>query len=152
MTPQGHERLREELKKLREVDAPQVSRDIGVARDHGDLSENAEYHAAKDRQGMIVARMKYIEDVLSRAEVIDPTKLKGNKVQFGARVTVINAETEEESSYEILGPEESDIKRGQISVSAPLARALIGHVVGDEVTVRLPSGSRVYEIQSITFG
>ena len=152
MTPQGHERLREELKKLREVDAPQVSRDIGVAREHGDLSENAEYHAAKDRQGMIVARMKYIEDVLSRAEVIDPTKLKGEKVQFGARVTLLNAETEEESSYEILGPEEADIKRGQISVISPLARALIGHTVGDEVTVRLPTGTRVYEIQSITFG
>jgi transcription elongation factor GreA len=152
MTPHGHERLREELKKLREVDAPQVSRDIGVARDHGDISENAEYHAAKDRQGMIVARIKYIEDVLSRAEVIDPTKLKGEKVQFGARVTLVNADTEEECCYEILGPEESDLKNGKISISSPLARALLGHGVGEEVTVRLPSGTRVYEIQSIAFG
>ena len=140
MTPHGHERLRE------------VSREIGVARDHGDISENAEYHAAKDRQGMIVARIKYIEDVLSRAEVIDPSKLKGDKVQFGARVTLLNADTEEECCYEILGPEESDLKHGKISISSPLARALLGHVVGEEVTVRLPSGTRVYEIQSITFG
>ena len=152
MTRPGYDRLREELKRLREVDAPQVSRDIGVAREHGDISENAEYHAAKERQGMIMARMKYIEDALSRAEVIDPSKLKGEKVQFGARVKLLNMDTEEECSYEILGPEESDIKRGQISISSPLARALLGHVVGDEVTVRLPSGSRVYEIQSVSFG
>jgi transcription elongation factor GreA len=152
MTPRGQERLREELKKLREIDAPQVVRDIAVARDHGDISENAEYHAAKDRQGMIAARVKYLEDVLSRAEVIDPSKLKGERVQFGARVRLINVETEEECCYEILGPEESDVKRGQISVSSPLARALLGHVPGEEVTVRLPSGTRIYEIQSITFG
>jgi len=152
MTRPGYDRLREELKRLREVDAPQVSRDIGMAREHSDISENAEYHAAKERQGMIMARMKYIEDALSRAEVIDPSKLKGEKVQFGARVKLLNMDTEEECSYEILGPEESDIKRGQISISSPLARALLGHVVGDEVTVRLPSGSRVYEIQSVSFG
>jgi transcription elongation factor GreA len=152
MTPQGHERLRAELKRLREVDAPQVSRDIGAAREHGDLSENAEYHAARERQGMIVARMKHIEDALGRAEVIDPTKLSGNKVKFGAQVELMNVETEEESRYEILGPEEADLSQGKISIASPLARALLGHEVGDEVTVRLPSGTRVYEIQSITFG
>jgi transcription elongation factor GreA len=151
MTPQGQERLRAELKKLREVDAPQVVRDIGTAREHGDLSENAEYHAAKDRQGMIHARMKYIEDVLSRAEVIDPTKLSGDRVKFGAKVTVLNVETDEESAYQILGPEEADIKLNQISVSSPLARALLGHEVGDEVTVRLPGGTKNYEIEEITF-
>ena len=151
MTPQGQERLRAELKKLREVDAPQVVRDIGTAREHGDLSENAEYHAAKDRQGMIHARMKYIEDVLSRAEVIDPTKLSGDRVKFGAKVTVLNVETDEESVYQILGPEEADIKLHQISVSSPLARALLGHEVGDEVTVRLPGGTKNYEIEDITF-
>jgi len=152
MTPEGHDRLREELKKLREVDSPQVVRDIGVAREHGDLSENAEYHAAKDRQGMIVARIKHIEDVLSRAEVIDPSKLHGEKVQFGARVGLVNVETEEELCYQILGPEEADLNQGRISVVSPLARALLGHRVGDEVTVRLPSGTRTYEIQSISFG
>jgi transcription elongation factor GreA len=152
MTPQGQGRLRAELKKLREVDAPQVVRDIGTAREHGDLSENAEYHTAKDRQGMIHARMKYIEDVLSRAEVIDLAKLGGDRVKFGAKVTVLNVETDEESAYQILGPEEADIKLNQISVSSPLARALLGHEVGDEVTVRLPGGTKNYEIEDITFG
>lgn len=152
MTPQCHDRLRAELKHLREVDSPQVVRDIGTAREHGDLSENAEYHAAKDRQGMIMARIKHIEDALSRAEVIDPAKLSGDKVQFGAQVGLVNTETEEESTYAILGPEEVDLSAGKISVASPLARALLGHRVGDEVTVRLPSGTRVYEIQSISFG
>lgn len=152
MTPQGQTRLREELKKLREVDAPQVVRDIATARDHGDLSENAEYHAAKERQGMIHARMKYIEDVLSRAEIIDPSKLGGDRVKFGAKVTLLNLETDEECTYQILGPEEADIEKSQISVSSPMARALLGHEVGDEVTVRLPSGARSYEIEEITFG
>jgi transcription elongation factor GreA len=152
MTPAGQERLRAELKKLREVDQPAVVRDIATAREHGDLSENAEYHAAKERQGWIVARMKYVEDVLSRAEVIDPRNLKGDKVQFGARVTLLNVETEEQICYEIVGPEESDVNQGQISVSSPLARALLGHEVGDEVTLRLPSGTRVYEIENVTFG
>ncbi|MBW2526663.1 MAG: transcription elongation factor GreA [Deltaproteobacteria bacterium] len=152
MTPRGQERLREELKRLREVEAPQVVRDIATAREHGDLSENAEYHAAKERQGMIHARMEYVEDVLNRAEVIDPTKLSGDRVQFGAKVTVLNLDNDEEHVYEILGPEEADIKQNQISVSSPLARALLGHEVGDEVRVRLPGGSKSYEIEEITFG
>ena len=152
MTPQGHERLRAELKKLKDVDAPQVVREIATARDHGDLSENAEYHAAKDRQGMIHARIKHIEDVLSRAEVIDTTKLRGERVQFGAKVSLVNVDTDEECAYRILGPEEADVKQGQISVSSPLARALLGHEVGDEVTVRLPVGTKIYEIQEVTFG
>jgi transcription elongation factor GreA len=152
MTPSGHQRLREELKHLKDVEEPKVVQDIATAREHGDLTENAEYHAAKDRQGMIAARCKYIEDVLSRAEVIDPSKLSGDRVKFGAKVTVLNVDTDEEAAYRIVGPEESDIKAGQISVASPLARALLGHEVGDEVTVQLPAGKRTFEIQDITFG
>jgi transcription elongation factor GreA len=152
MTPAGRTRLREELQELRERQMPKVVKEIGVAREHGDLSENAEYHAAKERQGMIHARMKYIEDVLSRAEVIDPAKLSGDKVKFGAIVELLNVDTDEEATYQIVGPEESDMDNGRISVSSPLARALLGHQVGDEVTVRLPAGTRLYEIQAISFG
>lgn len=151
MTPEGHQKLRDELHRLREVDMPQVVRDIATARDHGDLSENAEYHAAKERQGMIHARTQYVEDVLSRAEVIDPSKLSGSTVKFGAHVALLNVDTEEQAEYQIVGPEESDINVGRISVSSPLARALIGKQVGDEVTVKLPAGNRVYEIQEISY-
>jgi len=152
MTPEGQKRLREELKQLKDVEMPRVVKDIATARDHGDLSENAEYHAAKDRQGMIHARSKYIEDVLSRAEVIDPSKLSGDTVKFGARVCLLNIDTDEEVTYQLVGPEESDVKQGRISVSSPLARGLIGREVGDEVTVSLPGGTRIYEIQEISFG
>lgn len=152
MTPEGQKNLRVELQRLREVEMPKVVKDISVARDHGDLSENAEYHAAKDRQGMIHARAKYIEDALSRAQVIDPAKLSGDRVKFGARVALLNLDTDEETEYQIVGPEESDLKRGRISVSSPLARGLIGREVGDEVTINLPSGTRSYEIQNISWG
>lgn len=151
LSKEGRLKLEAELKKLKYKDRPEVVAEIKRTREMGDLSENAEYHAAKDRQGMIHARMKYIEDVLSRAEVIDPTKLSGDRVKFGAKVTVLNVETDEESVYQILGPEEADIKLHQISVSSPLARALLGHEVGDEVTVRLPGGTKNYEIEDITF-
>ncbi|MBM4358948.1 MAG: transcription elongation factor GreA [Deltaproteobacteria bacterium] len=151
MTPEGQQKLRDELHRLKEVEMPQVVRDISTARDHGDLSENAEYHAAKERQGMIHARTLYIEDVLSRAEVIDPSKLGGNTVKFGAHVTVLNLDTEEQVVYQIVGPEESDLNLGRISVSSPLARGLIGKQVGDEATIRLPAGNRTYEIQGISF-
>jgi transcription elongation factor GreA len=152
MTPAGQVRLREEMVHLREKEMPRISKEIGIAIDHGDLSENAEYHAAKDRQGMVHARIKYLEDVLSRAEVIDPTKLSGDKVIFGAKVALLNVDTDEEVTYQIVGPEESDLDRGRISVSSPLARGLLGHEVGDEVTIRLPAGTRAYEIQEINFG
>ncbi|MEZ4446526.1 MAG: transcription elongation factor GreA [Polyangiaceae bacterium] len=152
MTPEGQDKLREELEHLRKVEMPQVVKDIATAREHGDLSENAEYHAAKERQGMIHARTKYLEDVLSRAEVIDPAKLSGDKVKFGARVVLLNLDTDEEVTYQIVGPEESDLKQGRISVSSPLARGLIGRQAGDEVTIKLPSGQRSYEIQEISFG
>jgi transcription elongation factor GreA len=151
MTPEGQVRLREELKRLREVELPQVVKDIGTAREHGDLSENAEYHAAKERQGMIVARISYIEQALSRAEIIDPSKLSGSKVQFGAKVKVINTVTDKEENFMIVGPEEADIKTGRISVASPLARGLLGREVGDEVKLQMPAGPRTYEILEISF-
>lgn len=151
MTPEGQARLREELERLKKVELPQVVKDIGVARDHGDLSENAEYHAAKERQGMIVARISSIEQSLSRAEVIDPSKLSGNKVQFGARVKLLNVDTDEENKYQIVGPEEADIKLNRISVSSPLARALIAREVGDEIKVVMPAGPRTFEILEISY-
>jgi transcription elongation factor GreA len=152
MTPDGHARLREELKRLKESELPQVVKDIGVAREHGDLSENAEYHAAKERQGMIVARISYLENALALAEVIDPSKLKGNKIQFGARVRLSNVDTEEEATFQIVGPEEADLQQGRISIASPLARGLLGHEVGDEVRLVMPAGTRVYEVLDISFG
>jgi transcription elongation factor GreA len=152
MTPEGQARLREEIKRLREVELPQVVKDIGTAREHGDLSENAEYHAAKERQGMIVARINHIEQSLSRAEVIDPSKLSGSKIQFGAKVRLLNVDTEKEETFQIVGPEEADIKFGRISVGSPLARGLLGREVGDEVKLQMPAGPRSYEILEITFG
>jgi transcription elongation factor GreA len=150
MTPAGAEKLKEELGRLKE-ERPKISRDIGVAREHGDLSENAEYHAAKERQGMVEARIKDIEDKLSRAEIIDPSKLAGQKIKFGATVTLTNIDTNEEITYQIVGADEADINAGTISVSAPLARALIGKEPGDEVKVTLPNGTRNYEIADVEF-
>ena len=151
MTPEGNARLRDELKKLKEVERPKISKEIGVARDHGDLSENAEYHAAKDRQGWIEARIKDLEDKLSRAEIIDPTKLSGSKVAFGARVKLSNIDTEEESVYQLVGADEANLDHGSISITSPLARALIGREVGDEVKVRMPAGERLYEILEVEY-
>jgi len=150
MTPKGAVKLREELTRLKE-ERPRISRDIETAREHGDISENAEYHAAKERQGMIEARIKDIEDKLARAEIIDPTKLSGDRVRFGAHVKVTNLDTDEETSYQIVGADEADINSGTISISAPLARALIGKSIGDEVVVTLPAGKRRYEIAEIDF-
>lgn len=150
MTPSGAQRLREELLRLKE-ERPKISREIGIARDHGDLSENAEYHAAKERQGLIEARLKDIEDKLSRAEIIDPASLSGDRVRFGATVSLLNLDTDEEQSFQIVGADEADVDHGSISVSAPLARALIGRSLGDEVVVKLPAGTRRYEISAIQF-
>ena len=150
MTPAGAQKLRDELTRLKE-ERPKISREIGIARDHGDLKENAEYHAAKERQGMVEAHIKDIEDKLSRAEVIDPTKLSGDRVRFGAFVLLTNLDTDEEITYQIVGADEADLKNGTISVSAPLSRALIGKSTGDEVVVTLPGGTRRYEIGSIEF-
>ena len=151
MTPEGNARLKEELKQLKEVERPKISREIGVAREHGDLSENAEYHAAKERQGWIEARIKDLEDKLSRAEIIDPTKLSGSKVAFGATVKLSNIETEEESVYRLVGADEADLNLGSISITSPLARSLIGREVGDEVKVRMPAGERHYEILEVEY-
>jgi len=151
MTPEGNARLKEELKTLKDIERPKISREIGVARDHGDLSENAEYHAAKDRQGMIEARIKDLEDKLSRAEVIDPSKLSGSKVAFGATVKLSNVDTEEESVYRLIGADEANLDQGSISITSPLARALIGREVGDEVKVRMPAGERLYEILEVEY-
>lgn len=150
MTPAGAAKLREELTRLKE-ERPKISREIGVARDHGDLSENAEYHAAKERQGLVEAQIKDIEAKLARAEIIDPAKLTGDRVQFGAFVELFNLDTEEESTYQIVGADEANIDAGTISVSAPLARALIGKTIGDEVTIRLPGGERRYEVVSVSY-
>jgi len=150
MTPGGAQKLRDELVRLKE-ERPKISREIGAAREHGDLKENAEYHAAKERQGLVEARIKDIEDKLSRAEVIDPTKLSGDRVRFGATVSVTNLDTEEEQHFQIVGADEADVNKGSISVSAPLARALIGKSTGDEVVVNLPGGTRRYEIGNIEF-
>lgn len=150
MTPRGAQKLKEQLASLKE-ERPKISREIEVAREHGDLRENAEYHAAKERQGMVEAQIKDIEDKLSRAEVIDPSKLSGSKVRFGATVTVLNLDTDQESTFRIVGADEADVDAGLISISAPLARALIGKEPGDEVSVKLPGGTRNYEISDVVF-
>lgn len=149
MTPEGHGKLRDELKRLRDVERPKISKDIGIAIEQGDLSENAEYHAAKERQGHIEARIKDLEDKLSRAEVIDPASLSGSRVAFGATVTV--AEDDKEFTYRIVGPDESDVERNAISITSPLARALVGKEPGDEVRVRTPGGERNLEIVDVQF-
>jgi transcription elongation factor GreA len=150
MTPLGHDKLRAELTRLKE-ERPKISRDIETAREHGDLSENAEYHAAKERQGMVEAQIRNIEDKLARAEVIDPKALSGSRVSFGASVTLLNLDTDEETHFQIVGPEEADIDNGLMSIIAPLARALVGKEIGDEVQVKLPAGVRQYEIVDVRF-
>jgi transcription elongation factor GreA len=150
MTPRGVVKVREELARLK-AERPKISREIGVARDHGDISENAEYHAAKERQGMMEAQIKDLEDKLSRSEVIDPARLSGTRIRFGATVSLSNLETEEAVTYQIVGADEASIEEGTISISAPLARALIGKEAGDEVTVTLPGGKRSYEIIDVAF-
>jgi transcription elongation factor GreA len=150
ITPKGAQKLKEELGRLKE-ERPKISREIGVAREHGDLSENAEYHAAKERQGMVEARIKDIEDKLARAELIDPSKLHGDRISFGATVELSNIDTDEAVTYQIVGAEEANVDDGLISISAPLARALIGKQVGDEIKVKLPAGERCYEIVAVKF-
>src|SRR5262245_57322092 len=150
ITPKGAQKLKDELGRLKE-ERPKISREIGVAREHGDLSENAEYHAAKEREGMVEARIKDIEDKLGRAEVIDPAKLSGSRISFGATVDLSNTDTDEAVTYQIVGTEEANVNDGLISISAPLARALIGKQVGDEVRIKLPAGERNYEVVDIRF-
>ncbi|MEZ4374580.1 MAG: transcription elongation factor GreA [Polyangiaceae bacterium] len=150
MTPQGAKKLKEELQRLKE-ERPKISRDIETAREHGDLKENAEYHAAKERQGMVEAQIKDIEAKLALSEIIDPTKLSGDRIKFGATVTLSNVDTGEELKYQIVGADEANIDQGTISISAPLARALIGKEPGDEVRVTMPAGQRVFEVVEVEF-
>ncbi|MDQ3031101.1 MAG: transcription elongation factor GreA [Myxococcota bacterium] len=149
MTPQGHAALTEELHHLKSIERPRISKEIGVAREHGDLRENAEYHAAKEKQGMVEARINEIEDHLARAEVIDPSAFSGDKVRFGAFVTLEDTESGKVVDYRIVGPDEANIEKGTISVTSPVARALIGREPGDEVTVNAPGGKKSYEITKV---
>jgi transcription elongation factor GreA len=151
MTPAGLKKLEAELKKLKEVDRPANVRAIEEAREHGDLSENAEYKYAKEQQSLIASRIEYVEDRIARAEVIDLTKLAGDKVVFGAKVTMENLDTGDVVSYRIVGEDEASIEDGLISVTSPIARGLIRHGVGDEVTIRTPSGLKIFEISDIEF-
>jgi transcription elongation factor GreA len=149
MTVAGHKALDEELKRLKSVERPAVIAAIAEAREHGDLSENAEYHAAKERQGWIEGRVQELEDKLARAQVIDVAKMSGDQVKFGATVTVLDEDTEDEATYQIVGEDESDVKSGKISVSSPIARSLINKEVGDVVEVNAPGGLKSYEILDV---
>ena len=151
MTAEGYHRLEEELKHLKAVERPAVIRAIAEAREHGDLSENAEYHAARERQGFIEGRVAELEDKISRAEIIDVTKLTGKQVKFGATVTLIDEDTEEKTLYQIVGEDEADIKARRLAITSPLARALVGKSVGDMVEVATPGGSKSYEIARVAF-
>lgn len=152
MTGPGLVRLETELRQLRVEERPAVIRAIAEARAHGDLSENAEYHAARERQSFIEGRIQELEEVTSAAEVIDPASLSGDHVKFGAHVKLVDEETEKEASYQIVGVYEADIKQGLLSISSPLAKSLIGKKKGDTVSVPAPGGDRSYEIVSIRFG
>ena len=148
-TPQGLETIKQELAHLKGSERQDVIRAIAEAREHGDLSENAEYHAARERQSFIEGRISELEDVTSRAEVIDAAKLTGEKVTFGTTVSVADEDTDEESVFHIVGPYEADINRGLVSTSSPIARGLIGKSVGDSAEVQTPGGIKSYEILSI---
>ncbi|MBA4096149.1 MAG: transcription elongation factor GreA [Rhodospirillum sp.] len=151
MTADGYARLEEELRHLKGVARPEVIRAIAEAREHGDISENAEYHAARERQSFIEGRLAELEDKVSRAEIIDPATLSGKQVKFGAHVTLIDEDTEEKSVYQIVGEDEADIKAKRLAITSPLARALVGKSVGDTVEVTTPGGSRSYEISKVAF-
>ena len=151
MTPEGHAALAAELNALK-AERPKISQEIGIARDHGDLKENAEYHAAKDKQGMCEARIADIEDKLARAEVIDPSTLSGDKVKFGAFVELEDMDNGKLVTYRLVGPDESDLEQGKISITSPVARAIVGKEVGDEVQVQTPGGVRNYEISDVRWG
>lgn len=151
MTAPGFTRMEAELKHLKAIDRPAIINAIAEARAHGDLSENAEYHAAKEKQSFIEGRIQELEDKVSRADVIDISALSGNQVKFGATVTLVDEETEEELTYQIVGEYESDIKAGKLSIAAPIARALIGKKQGDSVEVTTPKGTKNYEILKVVF-
>ncbi|PKN13074.1 MAG: transcription elongation factor GreA [Deltaproteobacteria bacterium HGW-Deltaproteobacteria-4] len=151
MTPGGYQSLQEELKRLVRFERQAVVQAIAEARGHGDLSENAEYEAAKDRQAFIEGRIKELNDKIARAQVINPADLAGNKVVFGATVTLFDPDTDTEVTYQIVGEDEADIKNGKISVTSPVGKALIGHLLDEEVRIKVPSGIKIFEITNIRF-
>ena len=150
MTPRGMAALQAELKSLKSVERPAIIRAIAEAREHGDLSENAEYHSAREKQSFVEGRIKELEGLISLASVIDPATLSG-PIKFGATVTLVDEDTEEEKTYQIVGEQEADIENGLLNVKSPLARALIGKEEGDSVEVRTPGGTRDYEVTSVTY-
>ena len=152
MTNRGYEMLLEELKQLKNIERPAIIAAIATAREHGDLSENAEYHAAKEKQSFIEGRVREIEDKVSRAQVIDVKQLTGDNIKFGATVLIADEDTDEESTFQIVGVDESDVTVGLLSVTSPLARALIGKTEGDSVDVATPSGGKSYEVVSVRYG
>lgn len=151
MTVIGHAALETELKHLKTVERPEVIQAISVAREHGDLSENAEYHAAKEKQGFIEGRIQELESKLSLAQVIDPKEMSGETVRFGATVKIVNEDTDEESVYQIVGEDEASIKNGKVSITSPIARAMISKEIGDVFEVIAPGGSKGYEILEVSF-
>ena len=151
ITSDGKLKVEEELKSLKTIERPRIINAIAEARAHGDLSENAEYHAAKEEQGHNETRIMELEDLLSRAEVIDPSSLSGKDIKFGANVLLVDVDTDEEASYQIVGDIESDFKKKKISISSPLAKALIGKTIGDEVEVNTPGGGKSYEIIKVSY-
>jgi transcription elongation factor GreA len=152
MTAPGLLRLEAELRTLKSQERPAVIRAIAEARSHGDLSENAEYDAARERQSFIEGRIIELEEVISSAEVIDPATLSGDRVKFGAHVSVVDEETDKTATYQIVGVHEADIKHARLSISSPLAKALIGKKIGDNISVPAPGGDRTYEIMDVKFG
>ena len=152
MTASGLQRLEEELRHLKSVERPAIIRAIAEARSHGDLSENAEYHAARERQSFIEGRLMELEEIVSAAEVIDPSTLSGDQIKFGAHITLVDEETEKEASYQIVGVHEADVKAQRLSISSPLAKALIGKKAGDTISVPAPGGDRTYEVLEVRYG
>jgi transcription elongation factor GreA len=151
VTPEGLERMKVRLKQIKEFDRPQNVRDIEEARAHGDLRENAEYHAAKERQGFLEGEMRSLEDRIARAQPVDASKLSGEKIMFGATVRLLNLDSDEEVTYKIVGEDEADTKTGSISYKAPIAKALMGKTIGDEVVFQAPGGKFTYEVVAVSF-
>ena len=152
MTPDGHARLSAELKRLKTIERPAVIKAIAAAREHGDLSENAEYHAARERQGFIEGRVMELEDKLGRAEVIDVNRLSGSRIMFGAKVKLVDEETDEKVGYQIGGQDEAEIAHGLLSINSPLAQAMLGKEAGDSIEVNTPRGVRYFEIITVQYG
>ena len=151
MTKAGAEAIKRELKHLKSVERPKNVQDISTARDHGDLRENAEYHAAKEKQSHIEGRIQMLEDRLARAEIIDVTRLSGDRIVFGATVTLEDVDSSNKVRYVVVGETEADLKKGRISITSPIARGLVGREVGDEVKIRTPGGERTYEVLKVEF-